>query len=338
MARKAKKAVLSPNVIMEELTGGWRAQTLSAGIELDVFSRIAAGKRTAKEVADAAGASLRGMTNLLDALVGLGHLRKTGTRYSLQPVAAAFLVRGKKTYMGAAAQSLSLNWDAWKHLAEAVRTGRPYEAVNVAKRGKEFFPKLVAGLFPGNFAASSAAVPSLSDKERRKIHRILDVAAGSGAWSLAFAQAIPEARVTTVDFPEMTPIARGFAEKLGVANRYEYHEGDMRQMDFGQDIYDLVILGHIIHSEGEKHGKELIRKSYAALRPGGMLLIAEFVPNDTRTEPSFPLLFGLNMLLQTEEGNVFTLREYRAWLKAAGFRKVTTVPVPAPSPLILATK
>jgi hypothetical protein len=50
------------------------------------------------------------------------------------------------------------------------------------------------------------------------------------------------------------------------------------------------------------------------------------------------LLFGLNMLLQTEEGNVFTLREYRAWLKAAGFRKVKTVPVPAPSPLILATK
>ena len=144
--------------------------------------------------------------------------------------------------------------------------------------------------------------------------------------------------MTTVDFPEMTPITRGFAEKLGVAGRYEYHEGDMRQVDFGQDFYDLVILGHIIHSEGEKHGKELIRKSYAALRPGGKLLIAEFVPNDARTGPSMPLLFGLNMLLQTEEGNVFTLREYRAWLKAAGFRKVTTVPVPAPSPLILATK
>ena len=44
------------------------------------------------------------------------------------------------------------------------------------------------------------------------------------------------------------------------------------------------------------------------------------------------------MLLQTEEGNVFTLREYRAWLKAAGFRKVMTVSVPAPSPLIMATK
>jgi hypothetical protein len=44
------------------------------------------------------------------------------------------------------------------------------------------------------------------------------------------------------------------------------------------------------------------------------------------------------MLLQTEEGNVFTLREYRTWLKAAGFRKVTTIPVPPPSTLILAAK
>ena len=51
-----------------------------------------------------------------------------------------------------------------------------------------------------------------------------------------------------------------------------------------------------------------------------------------------PVLFGLNMLLHTEEGNVFTMSEYRAWLKAAGFRKVATIPVPPPSSLILATK
>jgi len=104
------------------------------------------------------------------------------------------------------------------------------------------------------------------------------------------------------------------------------------------DAYDLVILGHIIHSEGEKHGKELLRKSYAALRPGGKLLIGEYVPNDARTGPAMPLLFGLNMLLQTEVGAVFTLREYRDWLKGEGFHKVVTVPVPPPSTVIIATK
>jgi hypothetical protein len=66
--------------------------------------------------------------------------------------------------------------------------------------------------------------------------------------------------------------------------------------------------------------------------------MAEYVPNDKRTGPAMPVLFGLTMLLQTEEGNVFTLREYRAWLKAAGFRKMRVIPVPPPSTVIIATK
>jgi predicted O-methyltransferase YrrM len=338
MPRKTKKTLPSPSVVMEDLTGAWRSRSLVAAVELDVFSQIALGKRTVKEIAEAAGASPRGMASLLDALTAIGYLRKTGSRYGLQPISAAFLVPGGKAYVGAMAHALSLTWDTWKNLTEAVRSGHSVEAVNVAEKGKEFFPKLVASIFPGNFAASTAAVSRFPEKERRKIHGILDVAAGSGAWSLPFARAIPEARVTTVDFPEMTPITREFAEKFGVADRYQYLEGDLRQADFGRETYDLVILGHIVHSEGEKHGKELLRKSYAALRPGGKLLIAEYVPNDARTGPAMPLLFGMNMLLQTEEGNVFTLREYRAWLKAAGFGKVTTIPVPPPSTLIIATK
>jgi hypothetical protein len=68
-----------------------------------------------------------------------------------------------------------------------------------------------------------------------------------------------------------------------------------------------------------------------------MLLIGEFVPNDQRSAPALPLLFGLNMLLHTPQGDVFTMREYRE-LKEAGFRKVATIPAPHVSPLILATK
>jgi 2-polyprenyl-3-methyl-5-hydroxy-6-metoxy-1,4-benzoquinol methylase len=338
MPRKTKKTLLSPAMVMEDLMGAWRTRSLVAGVELNVFSHIEAGKQTVKEIAAAAGASPRGMASLLDALAAMGYLRKTGRRYGLRRVSATFLLPGGKDYQGAIAHSLPLTWDSWKNLTEAVRSGRPAQSVDVAEKGKEFFPKLVASIFPGNFAASSAAVSRFPEKERRKIHKILDVAAGSGAWSLAFARAIPQARITTVDFCEMTPIIREYAEKFGVAARYAYLEGDLRQADFGRHLYDLVILGHIIHSEGEKHGKELLAKCYAALRPGGKLLIAEYVPNDTRTGPAMPVLFGLNMLLQTEEGNVFTLREYRTWLKAAGFGKVTTVPVPPPSTVILAAK
>ena len=338
MPRKTKKKPLSPAMVMDDLVGVWRSRTLAAGVELEVFRHIAAGKRTVKEISQASGASPRGMAALLDALTAIGYLRKGAGRYTLPPVSAAFLVPGVKDYVGAMADALSLTWDHWKNLTEAVRSGRPAEAVDVAEKGRKFFPKLVASLFPGNFAASTDVVSRFPEKDLRTIRKIMDVAAGSGAWSLAFAKAIPQARVTTLDFREMTPITRDFAEKLGVAPRYEYLERDLRAGDFGQHRYDLVILGHIIHSEGEPQGKELLRKSYAALRPGGKLLIAEYVPNDARTGPVMPLLFGLNMLLQTEAGAVFTLGEYREWLKTAGFHKVATVPVPPPSTVILATK
>ena len=340
MARthKTTQPKVTPQQIAEDLWGGWRAQTLIAGIELDLFTHMAAGNRTAKEIARAARASERGVHRLLNALVVLKYLNKKGTRYGLESVSDNFLVRGRQFYMGEMARPIRLRWDSWARLTDVVKSGRPIETVDAEERAREYFPRLVTAMFPWSFLAASTAVASLSRKRRNGITRILDVAAGSGAWSIAFTEAIPNAHVTTVDLPEVTPITRAFTERLGVAHRFDYMEGNLRELEFGRAQYDLVILGQIIHSEGAKWGKKLVRKSYRALKGGGLLLIADMIPNDTRTGPVMPLLFSLNMLLHTEHGDVFTLREYREWLGEISFRKVTTITVPASSPLILATK
>jgi len=329
---------VSPQMIMDHLWSARAAMALAAGVELDVFSQIEAGKGTLKEIARATRSSARGMRHLLDALTGMGYLNKKGEGYSNGPVAAQFLVKGRPGYMGGFVGETRLVWPGWAKLPEVVQTGRPIEALDTETGGKEFFPKLVEAIFPMSYGAAQGAVAVIPEKTRKRIKTILDVAAGSAAWSLAFAQAIPDARVTVVDYPEVTPVARRFAEAFGVAERYEYSEGNLRDIDFGRNRYDLVILGHIIHTEGEKWGKKLVKRAYRALGDNGLLLIAEMIPNDTRSGPMLPLLFGLNMLVHTEAGDVFTMREYREWLKDAGFRKVQTLDVPGPSPLILATK
>jgi ubiquinone/menaquinone biosynthesis C-methylase UbiE len=338
MAQSMDQSNVTPQLIIQNLWAAREAQVLVAGVELDLFTHIAEGKRTSKEIARAAQASENGVRRLLDALVGIGYLSKKGDKYGLAPVSERFLVRTSEAYMGNIIYETKLNWQTWGHLTEVVKSGRPVRIVNTDEAGREFFPKLVTAIFPMSYAGARAAVASLPEKTRKRIKSILDVAAGSAAWSLPFAQALPEARVTVVDYPEVTPIARKFAERFGVADRYDYIEGNLREVDFGRDRYDLVILGHIIHSEGEKWGRKLIKKSYRALTDNGLLLIADMIPNDARTGPSLPLVFGLNMLLHTEQGDVFTMREYREWLKEAGFKKVTTIDAPAPSPLILATK
>jgi 3-hydroxy-5-methyl-1-naphthoate 3-O-methyltransferase len=226
---------------------------------------------------------------------------------------------------------------SWLQLADVVRSGKPMAAVDTAE-GREFFPRLVKAIFPLTYNGARGFVERLPQSKLKKIERVLDVAAGSGAWSLPFAQASPNVRVTALDYPEVTAVTRQFAQQFGVGDRYDYLEGDLRQLDFGQKEYDVVILGHIIHSEGEKWGKVLINKSYKALKPGGMLVIAEMIPNDARTGPMFPVLFGLNMILHTAEGDVFTMAQYKQWLKHAGFSSIKTAEIDSPSPLILATR
>ena len=82
----------------------------------------------------------------------------------------------------------------------------------------------------------------------------------------------------------------------------------------------------------------MIKKTFAALAPGGTIAIAEFLCNDDRSGPPNALVFAVNMLVNTEQGDTFTVPEISSWLKDAGFTDIRTVESPGPSPLILATK
>src|SRR5262245_24779349 len=313
---KKGRAALTPMKFINDLWSARVALTLIAAVELDVFTAVARGNRTAADVAKAIKAPKRGLERLLEALVGIGYLTKKGALFGLTPIAAAFLVRDKPSFIGAMADETRITLPGWMQLAEVIRSGKPISVLDTAE-GREFFPRLVRAIFPLTYSGAQSLVQSFPKAKLKKIERILDVAAGSAAWSLPFAQALPNARVTAVDYPEVTAVTREYAAQFDVAGQYDYLEGDLRQIDFGQKQFDLVILGHIIHTEGEKWGKALIAKSYKALKPGGSLVIAEMIPNDTRTGPVFPLLFGLNMILHTAEGDVFTKAQYKGWLKRA---------------------
>jgi 3-hydroxy-5-methyl-1-naphthoate 3-O-methyltransferase len=316
----------------------WPGQALAAAVELDFFTHIAKGNATAQKIAAAAGASEHGTRRLLDALAALGYLKKSSQTYRLTAPAAEFLVRGKPFYMGSGAKVGKMMAEAWSNLANVVRDGRPFTAGMSEQDRESFFTQLVPAIFPVSFTAASAVVKKLPVTARRRIKRILDIGAGSAAWSIPFAKAIKAVRVTVADYPEVTQVTRQFTQAWGVADQYDYIEGDFHQVDFGAGQFDLVILGHIVHGVGAEQGQRLLKRTCDALSDGGLLLIGDFLPNDDRSGPAMALLFGLNMLINTQSGDVFTLREYRDWLKAAGFRKVSTMPAPHVAPIILALK
>lgn len=338
MPSKSHRSLPSSMQIAADNWAAWRTAALGAAIELDVFSAIDDGNRSAEAIALRAGASAPAMRRLLDALVAMKHLTRRGENYELTFASRTFLSRKSDLYMEGVEKVSRMLAASWQNLAQAVRTGHSVLDGTGSARG-EFFAVLVKSIFPQNYASGKIVAHDIPPVKRRRIKKILDIGGGAASWSISIAEEIRTAHVTLVDLPEVVPVARQYADRYGVAARFDYREGDFRTIDFGSNQYDLAILGHIIHGEGAELGQRLIARCATALNSKGMLLIAEFIPNDARSGPAMPLLFDLNMLLDTQSGATFTMRQYREWLKAAGFARVRLIRSAAlPSPLILAIK
>ncbi|MBZ5627043.1 MAG: methyltransferase domain-containing protein [Acidobacteriia bacterium] len=341
VSNESTDARVTPQPILDAAWGFAVTRVLTTAIELDVFTAIARGRTTLEDLAKETSSSPRGLSMLLNALIALKYLDVRAGRHSLSPVSAAFLTKTSPHYIGGyVLHNTGDSWSPWAQLSEVVRRGTPArQSVHGDQADGEFFSQLVQSLHTLSADAAAVAASALGKGMPDKARKVLDVAAGSAVWSLALARENDQTLVTVVDLPGVVDrVTRRFVEQEGFSDRFTFRPGDLRQMDFGESCFDVVILGHICHGEGAEGTQDLIHRAHRALRSGGQILIAEMLPDDDRREPLLPLLFAIQMLVLTDNGNAFTLAEYQSWLLNAGFSDVRTVPAPAPSPLILATR
>lgn len=332
-----KKAV-TPERIFQFAWGYAPPLIIDAAVRNRVFDLLDSSPQTVRQLAQKSGASERGLTAILNALVAFQFLSRRGDRYSLTPESAAFLVSNKPAFLGGIFRHMSSqSIPKWLQLEKVVRTGKPATAVNAQKTGAAFFAEFVESLFPMGYPAAKALGEHLKIAKTKKQIHVLDLAAGSGVWGIALAQQSPLVSISAVDWPEVLKITKKVAKRFGVGNRLSTIPGDLLKVDFGS-VHHIATLGHILHSEGRERSQKLLRKVFKALEPGGTIVIAEFVPNDDRTGPPNALIFAVNMLVNTDAGDTFTFKEMSTWLREAGFEKPRKVNADGPSPLILATK
>jgi len=340
MARKTRrKKQVTPERLMEISFAYGPPLIIGAAVSNKVFDALVNSSKTAHEVAQQTDASPRALRILMNALVGLDLLKKDRKeKYSLTPESAAFLVSNKPGthagFFGTVAPQLI---SRWLRLPDIVREGRPAVAVNQETEGTEFFSQLVENIIPMSYPPAQKLAEHLKLSKGENEIRVLDLAAGSGIWGIALTQKSPRVRVTAVDWAGMIPTTKRITQKFGVADRFDYLEGDILEANFGSG-YDIATLGHILHSEGEERSRKLLKKTFRVLKSGGVIAIAEWLVNDQRTEPPPSLMFAVQMLVNTEKGDTFSFNEIKRWLEEAGFKKVRKLKAPGPSPLILATK
>ena len=330
---------VTPERIMQLAWGYVPPLVIEAAIRHHIFDLLDQGPKTVSEVHEATGASIRGLASVMNVLVGLKFLAKDaqGT-YSLTPESAAFLVSTKPSFQGGMILHTSKQLlPKWLDLCEIVHTGKPMLAVNQEATGGDFFQQFVVDIFPMSYPSAQILSQTLNFNAVGHPVSVLDLAAGSGVWGIALAQSSEHVRVTAVDWPEVLPVTQKTVSRFNLSDRFCFVEGDLLTADFGKN-HNVATLGHILHSEGEERSRKLLTKVFESMAPGGTIAIAEFLVDEDRTGPVGSLFFAVNMLVNTENGDAYSFEEISAWLAEAGFINPQMVPVPGPSPLILATR
>jgi ubiquinone/menaquinone biosynthesis C-methylase UbiE len=335
------KTSMPPQQIFQVLNGRWAAQILKTSVQLDVFSKIGSAAQDAKSIATAIGTEPHATEVMLNALCSLGFLEKKNGKYQLNELSQTYLVEDSPLYIGGFVTHDHVA-EYWKDLTEVVRTGNPAVTVNNQQHAEEFFPKLAAGIFPLSYSTAHNVVNELKLSDLPAGSRALDIAAGSGVWSIPLAQQNKNVHVDALDFPSVLKVTREFTEREGVASQYSYIEGGWRQCKIESDKYDVIYLGHILHSEGMEESAALLKECYRAMRPGGRIVIAEMIGNNEYSGPPSAQLFAVNMLVMTQKGCIFSEQELGDLLRKEGFKDVVRLRLQnwrdEDAPIMVATK
>jgi SAM-dependent methyltransferase len=321
--------------IMRLITGYWATGIIGAAASHAVFTHLDAGASDADELAARAGISARGAQALLDGLVGLGLVARADGGYRNSADAAAFLVEGRPDCLGGFAKLKAKHMTTLADLPEVVRAGGPLSDAVVEVADNPHWAELVQALAAQSVPVARLAAGLLGIAEAGEIS-VLDVGGGSGVFSAVWLGLNPAAHATQLDWQPVNAIALRLLAAQGVAGRFACIDGDLHTTGFGTSAYDYAVYSNIAHQEGPADNTEILTRLRGAVRPGGTLVISDYVVDDDRGGPPYPLTFTAEMLLKSRHGATWRRADYREWLEKAGFEDVSFHPTPSPSTLIFA--
>ena len=308
-----------PTTIFRHAFGIYPSMAMLAGMQLDVFTPLKDGPMTEAALAHALKVQSRKLRPLLYALVNAELLRlDEGDRFANSPEADIYLVRGRPAYLGNAHELYSDLWSATLQAARSIRADAPQVKHDFALMSDEELAAFFRGLHAGALATGRQLAAAFGFDALRSL---LDVGGGSGGLAIAACQTCPKLSATIIELPRVVPIAHSFVKEAGLADRIRVLTANIVERP-PQGRFDVATLRNLVQVLGPDDAHRALRNVGEAIEPGGTLLIAGHVLEDSRLAPAPALGMNLAFLSIYDEGQAYTEREHRAWLTDAGFSKI----------------
>jgi SAM-dependent methyltransferase len=289
---------------------------------LGVFDALHESPETAPGLAERLSLDPLGAETLLTTLLTLGYVEaEEDGRLRNTAVSERQLVSSSPesiaTFVGAQAD---LHWQTLGLLPEAVRDGKAYAMHEERRDETDRWRAYIRGLYEisrPEHEANAAMVPIENPR------RLVDVAGGHGAFSMAMCRRHPGLQATVLDLPPSAAVGREIVEEEGFSDRVSFREGDVFEAGLGEDV-DVVSVYNLIHHLPEERDRELCRMARAALRPGGCLVIGDSARPEPGEQVSEHGAISSLLFYAWSHSRNFRPSEIRAWMREAGFGEVET--------------
>jgi 2-polyprenyl-3-methyl-5-hydroxy-6-metoxy-1,4-benzoquinol methylase len=314
LERIALRAGVVPTPLGDTIVAMTLARTIMVSTKLGIFEALAKQECTAHEVAARCGLDQHATEVLLLALAGAGYVRSKALRYTLAPVARKWLLRSSPQSLYDYMLFNFLNWTWDERFEDFIRTGKPTQIHQEMSTNEwQVYQRGMRSL--ASFSAFEVA--RRMPLPRGALH-MLDIGGSHGYYSVMLCRLHPGLCSVVFDLPEAVVHAAKILAQEGMGERIVHRAGNALTDELGNEEYDLIFIGSLLHHFDEKANRDLVKRSAQALRPGGYLVIEELQRFQTPKEVGELGALSKLYFAATSEAGTWSMKEIAAWQREAG--------------------
>jgi SAM-dependent methyltransferase len=314
LERIALRAGVVPTPLGDTIVAMTLARTIMVATKLGVFEALAKGECTARELAARCGLDQHATEVLLFALAGAGYVYNKETCYTLAPVARKWLLKSSPQSLYDYMLFNFLNWTWDERFEDFIRTGKPARIHQEMSNDEwQVYQRAMRSL--ASFSALEVA--RHTPLPRGALH-MLDIGGSHGYYSVMLCRLHPGLRSVVLDLPEAIVHAAKILAQEGMGERIVHRVGNALTDDLGNQEYDLIFIGSLLHHFDEQANRDLVKRSARALRPSGYLVIEEFQRFQSPKEVGELGALSNLYFAATSEAGTWSMQEIAEWQREAG--------------------
>jgi hypothetical protein len=293
-----------------------QSAVLFSAIDLGLFTHVDAGAADIDALAAAMGISRLNAERLVTVCLAMDLLRPSDGGLVNAPDAQRYLVEGTPGYAGPWMKFTRPDVAGWFDLTSRLTSPEPpsrlgmYEGLTVERARSYHQATASIGMGAGRRFCRHV---DLSGR-----HRLLDLGGGSGAYSIAAAEAFEGLEAVVFDLPPVVVVTREYIERHGAGDRVSAVAGDFTADPLPTGC-DVAVMASNLPIYDSDTIELVVSNTFGVLDPGGEFhLVGEMLDADG-VGPLDAALWGMQEILYGGGGRAHSVTECVGYLETAGF-------------------